>query len=134
MRVFFMEIPIKDLQFGVHRPASWWVKHPKAKQMQEKMRKSIQKEGLRNPLTVTMQKGKYTVEVGNQRLQALKDLQANTVPCIVCSTEKIQGKEIMYFKELETLFKDGIAPFKHITSVTPKNHAKWDGEVLYAYN
>ena len=74
MYLYFNILPIEDLQFGVHRPKSWWLKHPKAQKMLQKLITSIQKEGLRNPLTVIKQQNKYIVEVGNQRLQALIDL------------------------------------------------------------
>ena len=131
MYLYFNILPIKDLQFGVHRPKSWWLKHPKSQKMLQKIITSIQKEGLRNPLTVIKQQNKYIVEVGNQRLQALIDLGIEKVNCIISSKEKIQGKRITSYKQLQKLFKDGLAPFKDWTAITPKNSNKWDGEIVY---
>ena len=132
MYLYFDMLPIEDLQFGVHRPKSWWLKHPKSQKMLQKIITSIQKEGLRNPLTVIKQQNKYIVEVGNQRLQALIDLGIEKVNCIISSKEKIQGKEITSYKQLQKLFKDGLAPFKDSTTITPKNSNEWDGEIVYA--
>lgn len=132
MYLYFDILPIEDLQFGVHRPKSWWLKHPKAQKMLQKIITSIQKEGLRNPLTVIKQQNKYIVEVGNQRLQALIDLGIEKVNCIISSKEKIQGKEITSYKQLQKLFKDGLAPFRDWTAITPKNSNEWDGEIVYA--
>ena len=132
MYLYFDILPIEDLQFGVHRPKSWWLKHPKSQKMLQKIMTSIQKEGLRNPLTVIKQQNKYIVEVGNQRLQALIDLGIEKVNCIISSKEKIQGKEITSYKQLQKLFKDGLAPFRDWTAITPKNSNEWDGEIVYA--
>ena len=132
MYLYFDMLPIEDLQFGVHRPKSWWLKHPKSQKMLQKIMTSIQKEGLRNPLTVIKQQNKYIVEVGNQRLQALIDLGIEKVNCIISSKEKIQGKEITSYKQLQKLFKDGLAPFRDWTAITPKNSNEWDGEIVYA--
>ena len=87
----------------------------------QKLITSIQKEGLRNPLTVIKQQNKYIVEVGNQRLQALIDLGIEKVNCIITCKEKIQGKEITSHEQLQKLFKDGLAPFIDWTAITPKN-------------
>ena len=83
MYLYYAEIDISELKFGVNRPQSWWDKRPKAVKMKKKLLRSIQKEGLRNPLSVRENDKGYVVEVGNQRLQALIDLGIQKVPCVI---------------------------------------------------
>ena len=78
-----MELPVKELVFGVNRPQSWWDEHPKQQKIFEDIRESIKNDGMKQPLEVTMDKRGYVVEVGNQRLRALQELGIPTAPCLV---------------------------------------------------
>ena len=81
--VSFMELSVKKLVFGVNRPQSWWDEHPKQQKIFEDIKQSIKNDGMEKPLEVTIDKGGYVVEVGNQRLRALLDLGITTAPCLV---------------------------------------------------
>jgi len=76
-------IPTADLLFGVSRPPSWWDKHPDFVEEYKKVRESIKINGLKKPLEVKKTNQGYVVEVGNQRLQALLDLDIPIAPCII---------------------------------------------------
>ena len=78
-----MELPVKELVFGVNRPQQWWDEHPKQQKIFEDIKESIKNEGMKKPLEVTMDKRGYVVEVGNQRLRALLELGITTASCIV---------------------------------------------------
>jgi len=118
-----MEIPVSDLLFGVNRPQQWWDDHQDVVRSKNKIAESISLEGLRNPLTVTEDNGKYTVEVGNQRLQAMLDLGIETASCIVISKDKKTIPIIETDEELESFFKDG---FKGSWSTLhPADNYKW---------
>ena len=76
-------IPTADLLFGVSRPQGWWDEHPDFVEEFKKVRESIKIDGLKKPLEVQKTNEGYVVEVGNQRLQALLDLNIPIAPCIV---------------------------------------------------
>ena len=121
--LYHMVIPISDLSFGVSRPQRWWDEHQDIMESKERIAKSISLEGLRNPLTVTETDGKYTVQVGNLRLQAMQDLGVETASCIVISENKKTIPNIETNEELESLFKDG---FKGAwATLHPADNHKW---------
>ena len=126
-KIYYETLPISALKFGVHRPPSWWAKHPHAKQMLEKIRVSIRQEGMRNPLTVVKNSKGYVVEVGNQRLQALLDLKMHMAACIIVTNERLLCKEINV-KDINNYFKDGVYPYKTLEAIAPADKDKWDGE------
>ena len=128
MYLYYAMLPIRKLHFGVSRPKSWWDKHPNHVKMLQQLKKSIQKEGLRNPLTVD---STFTVQVGNQRLQALKDLKIKLAPCIVCTNEEKSFVEIKSRLHLKKYFRDGFKPFVNLTSITPKDSNEWNGDYAY---
>ena len=76
-------IPTSELLFGVPRPPKWWAEHPEHRKVFEEIRESIKTDGLKKPLEVKQTKKGLVVEVGNQRLQALLDLEITIAPCIV---------------------------------------------------
>ena len=79
-----MELPVKELLFGVSRPQQWWDEHPEQEKIFKDIKTSIKNDGMKKPLKVTMDKnGRYVVEVGNQRLRALQELGITTAPCLV---------------------------------------------------
>ena len=131
MYLYYAEIDISELKFGVNRPQSWWDKRPKAVKMKKKLLRSIQKEGLRNPLSVRENDKGYVVEVGNQRLQALIDLGIQKVPCVINTKHEKDLEEIPSPKELEKYFKDGFEPFKDLGHIQPSDYKEWDGELVY---
>ena len=77
-------IPTSDLLFGVSRPKSWWDRHPDFIKEYEKIRESIKTDGLKKPLEVQKTNKGYVLEVGNQRLQALLDLD---IPIALCNVK-----------------------------------------------
>ena len=78
-----MELPVKELLFGVSRPQQWWDEHPKQQKIFEEIKESIRNNGMEKPLKVIKNKQGYVVEVGNQRLKALLELGIATAPCLV---------------------------------------------------
>ncbi len=78
-----MELPVKELVFGVSRSQQWWDEHPEQQKIFEEIKESIKNNGMEKPLEVTMGKRGYVVEVGNQRLKALLELGIATAPCLV---------------------------------------------------
>ena len=76
-------IPTSELLFGVPRPPKWWAEHPEHRKVFDEIRESIKTDGLKKPLEVKQTKKGLVVEVGNQRLQALLDLEITIAPCIV---------------------------------------------------
>ena len=134
MYLYYGEIDISQLKFGVNRPQSWWDQRPNAIKMKNDLKESIEKEGIRNPLSVRENDKGYVVEVGNQRLQVLKELGIQKVPCVINTKSKKDLEEIPSTKELVKYFKDGFEPFKDLGHIQPSDYKQWDGEVLYAYN
>ena len=121
--LYHMVIPVDDLLFGVNRPEQWWDEHPDIVKSKNKIAESISSEGLRNPLTVTETDGKYTVQVGNQRLQAMLDLGMEAASCIVISKDKKTIPNIETDEELKTFFMDG---FKGSwNTLHPADNFKW---------
>ena len=131
MYLYYGEIDISQLKFGVNRPQSWWDQRPNAVKMKNDLKESIQKEGIRNPLSVRENDKGYIVEVGNQRLQALKELGIQKVPCVINTKNKKDLEEIPSTKELEKYFKDGFEPFKDLGHIQPSDYKQWDGEIVY---
>ena len=78
-----MELSVKELIFGVNRPQSWWDEHPEQQKIFEDIKQSIKNDGMKKPLEVNIDKRKYIVEVGNQRLRALLDLGITTAQCLI---------------------------------------------------
>ena len=74
MNYYSVELPVKKLLYGVNRNKEWWEKYPRRIKMLNKLTESIEKEGLKNPLFVSETNKGYVVDVGNQRLQALNNL------------------------------------------------------------
>ena len=131
MYLYYGEIDISQLKFGVNRPQSWWDQRPNAVKMKNDLKESVQKEGIRNPLSVRENDKGYVVEVGNQRLQALKELGIQKVPCVINTKNKKDLEEIPSTKELVKYFKDGFEPFKDLGHIQPSNYKQWDGEIIY---
>ena len=105
--VYYKKINVNELQYGVSRPSSWWNKIPIRLEGLDKIKKSIQEEGLRNPLIVCETDKKYTVEIGNQRLQALNDLNIKDADCVLYTDiEDKNLKEIKTLEDLNMYFKD----------------------------
>ena len=105
--VYYKKINVNELQYGVSRPSSWWNKIPIRLEGLDKIKKSIQQEGLRNPLIVNEANNKYIVEIGNQRLQALNDLNIKDADCVLYTdTEDKNLKEIKTLEDLNIHFKD----------------------------
>jgi hypothetical protein len=129
--LYYAEIAISQLKFGVNRPQSWWDQRPNAVKMKNDLKESIEKEGIRNPLSVRENDKGYVVEVGNQRLQVLKELGIQKVPCVINTKSKKDLEEIPSTKELKKYFKDGFEPFKDLGHIQPSNYKQWDGEVVY---
>mgnify|MGYP003636547055 CR=1 FL=1 len=121
--LYHMVMPVSDLSFGVSRPQRWWDRHQDIMESKNKIAESISLEGLRNPLTVTETDGKYTVEVGNLRLQAMQDLGVETASCIVISKNKKTIPHIETNEELEALFKDGCNGA--LATLHPADKHKW---------
>ena len=88
MYLYYAEVDISKLKFGVNRPQSWWDQRPNAVKMKNDLKESIQKKGIRNPLSVRENDKGYVVEVGNQRLQALKELGIQKVTCLINTKNK----------------------------------------------
>ena len=78
-----MELPVKELVFGVNRPQQWWDEHPEQQGIFEGIKESIKNDGMKKPLEVTIDKRGYVVEVGNQRLRALLELGITTALCLI---------------------------------------------------
>ena len=81
-----MILAVKDLHFGVSRPQGWWDGHPEYEEGYQLLKKSIQEEGIKDPLFVVKQKDNWYVEIGNQRLRACLELG---IPKVYC--EEIRG-------------------------------------------
>jgi len=91
--IYSTELLVKDLLFGVSRDKNWWEKYPRRMKMLNKITESIGNEGLKNPLTVNETSKGYVVEVGNQRLQALNNLNYKKVKCILYSKKNYLNYE-----------------------------------------
>ena len=131
MYLYYAEVDISQLKFGVNRPQSWWEQRPNAVKMKNDLKESLQKEGIRNPLSVRENDKGYVVEVGNQRLQALKELGIQKVPCVINTKNKKDLEEIPSTKELVKYFKDGFEPFTDLGHIQPSDYKQWDGEIVY---
>ena len=79
-----MILKVKQLSYGVSRPQSWWDGHPDAEAEYQKIKESISKEGIKNPLVIRSdRKIGWVVEVGNQRLRAANELGIDKVECVL---------------------------------------------------
>lgn len=121
--VYYKKINVDELQYGVNRPSSWWNKIPIRLEGLNKIKKSIQEEGLRNPLIVNEANNKYIVEIGNQRLQALNDLNIKNADCVLYTdTEDKNLKEIKTLEDLNMHFKDPTSSWDY---PEPNNREFW---------
>ena len=124
--LYYMRRPVVDLMFGVSRSYSWWEEHPAQKRIFKKIKTSIKRQGIRNPLTVNQTNKGYIVEVGNQRLQALKELKEESAPCVVYTNKENKSLSIINSKkELKSYFKDGINKFISFNQISPADVDLW---------
>ncbi len=139
MILTYAEIPIEKLKFGVNRPKRWWDEHPNSNLMIYKMIKSIFCEGLKNPLSaINNNDDTYTVTVGNQRLQALTEMDTiiSVAPTIIASKEGqdyIIGKRIKV-RDIKSYYKSDISNLvlnPNIFQTTPADVNKWNGDVVF---
>ena len=107
--LIYAKIPIGKLYFGVPRNLN----ETRYVYAREKIKESILKEGLKNPLCCgnVKQDGTYRVNTGNSRLAALLEMGIETVPCIVCckegSSNNPKGIKIT-ISDFNRFFKSGI--------------------------
>ena len=121
--IYYKKINVDELHYGVNRPSSWWNKIPTRLKELDKIKKSIQEEGLRNPLIVYQANNKYTVEIGNQRLQCLNDLNIKDADCVLyTNTEDKNLKEIKTLEDLNMYFKDPTSSWDY---PEPSNRKFW---------
>ena len=121
--IYYKKINVDELQYGVNRPSSWWNEISIRLEGLNKIKKSIQEEGLRNPLIVNEANNKYIVEIGNQRLQALKDLNIKNADCVLYTdTEDKNLKEIKTLEDLNMYFKDPTSSWNY---PEPSNRKFW---------
>jgi len=73
-----MMVPVSRLKMGVSRPQAWIDKHPEHTEYQKFLLENIPKEGLHKALEIDR---KFVVQVGNQRLEALRKLGWKFAPC-----------------------------------------------------
>jgi hypothetical protein len=83
-----------------HRTPEWFAAHPEYDVMHRKLVESIKRDGLNDPLLVHNEQdnGFYRVDVGNQRLRAIKEIGAKSVRCVVhCTSDqfKIPDGEVL---------------------------------------
>ena len=79
-----MILKTEELSYGVSRRQSWWDRHPDAESEYQKIKDSISKEGIKNPLVIRDDpKIGWVVEIGNQRLRAANELGIDKVECIL---------------------------------------------------
>ena len=115
MYYYNVELSVKKLLFGVSRNKEWWEKFPRRIKMLNKITQSIKEEGLKNPLLVSETEKGYVVEVGNQRLQALKNLGVDKFTCIL-SSKKIYEKLKKVSRNLY---------------VAPNDIKEWDADIQF---
>lgn len=121
--VYYKKINVDELQYGVNRPSLWWNEISIRLEGLNKIKKSIQEEGLRNPLIVNEANNKYIVEIGNQRLQALNDLNIKNADCVLYTdTEDKNLKEIKTLEDLNMYFKDPTSSWSY---PEPNNREFW---------
>jgi len=79
-----MILKTEELSYGVSRRQSWWDEHPDMESEYQKIKESISKEGIKNPLVIRDEpKTGWVVEIGNQRLRAANELGIDKVECIL---------------------------------------------------
>ena len=79
-----MILKTEELSYGVNRRQSWWDRHPNLESEYQKIKESISKEGIKNPLVIRDDpKIGWVVEIGNQRLRAANELGIDKVECIL---------------------------------------------------
>ena len=121
--IYYKKINVDELHYGVNRPSSWWNADTMRSKELNKIKKSIQVEGLRNPLIVYEKSKKFTVEIGNQRLQALNDLNIKKADCVLYTNiEDKNSKEIKTLKDLNMYFKDPTSCWNY---PQPSNREFW---------
>ena len=108
--LIYAHLPIETLYYGVSRN----LEEPQHKERRELVRKSIEREGLKNPLSCGNVKddGTYQVNRGNNCLAALLEIGTKEVPCVVCCKPgqvHVPEGEIVDRRRLEELHKSGIS-------------------------
>jgi len=103
-------LPIEKLYYGVSRN----LEDPPHKERRRRVRESIEREGLKNPLSCgnVRDDGTYQVNRGNNCLAALIEMGAKKVPCVVCcepGQSHIPEGEVVDRPRLEALHKSGIS-------------------------
>jgi hypothetical protein len=107
--LIYAHIPIEKLYYGVSRD----LEEAQHKDRRGRVRESIEREGLKNPLSCGNVKddGTYQVNRGNNCLAALIEMGVKEVPCIVCckpGQTHIPAGEAVDEQGLEKLHKSGI--------------------------
>ena len=138
--LIYAKIPINKLYFGVSRSLN----EDRYVYARKKIKKSILKEGLNNPLCCgnVKQDGTYKVNRGNQCLAALQELNVDTVSCIVCckqdSLNNPQGIKVTV-KDLSKFFKSGISAIRaeaypECFEAIPSDYQEYDPNKLQIRN
>jgi hypothetical protein len=134
--LIYADIPVNNLYFGVPRNLN----ETRYVYAREKIKDSILKEGLNNPLCCgnVKQDGTYKVNRGNQCLAALQELNIDTVSCIVCcknnSLNNPKGVEIAV-GEIDDLFKSGVERISEVShpecfEIIPSDHQDFDPTLI----
>ena len=107
--LIYAHLPIEKLYYGVSRN----LEETQHKDRRRRVRESIEREGLKNPLSCgnVRDDGTYQVNRGNNCLAALIEISVKEVPCIVCCEPDqtcIPTGELVDEQRLEKLHKSGI--------------------------
>jgi hypothetical protein len=107
--LIYAHLTTEKLYYGVSRN----LEEPQHKERRKRVRESIEREGLKNPLSCGNVKdnGTYQVNRGNNCLAALIEMGVKEIPCIVCCTSNQKynpAGEVVDEQGLEKLHKSGI--------------------------
>jgi hypothetical protein len=108
--LIYAHLPTEKLYYGVSRN----LEEPQHKERRKRVRESIEREGLKNPLSCGNVKdnGTYQVNRGNNCLAALIEMGVKEIPCIVCCKPDQKNNptgRLVTEDELVELHKSGVS-------------------------
>ena len=108
--LIYTHLPIEKLYYGVSRD----LREERFQQMMRRLRESIEREGLKNPLSCGNVKddGTYQVNRGNTCLATLIDMGMKEAACIVCCKPDQKNNptgRLVTEDELVELHKSGVS-------------------------
>jgi hypothetical protein len=144
--IIFAKLNLNQLYSGCeHRTEEFYNNNKSYMLTKNKIKEDIKNNGIKYPLCVINEKDNdhYKVEVGNQRLEALKELDyKHNIPCLIYCREGQTNLPINYInvpRDCKVIAKDYFNGYIKRCVIDEENmiimshdNDRWDPEVIYS--